>query len=367
MTYTEDDYRYMARAIQLAKTPLVNPHPNPRVGCIIVQDNKIVAEGYHESAGKPHAEINALRQCAIALENATMYVTLEPCCHIGRTGACTEAVIASKVSKVIIAMLDPNPKMRGNGIKKLETAGTSVFSGLLEDQAKQLNKGFVKRMQENKPWVQLKIAASIDGCTAMSSGESQWITGESARKDVQKMRASCDAILTGSGTVISDDPRLTVRLSEYKDIAKQPLRIVIDSQSKLDNQYQIFNEDGNVLLATLPTDNNLEFKSNVEVKTFPINQGKIDLEALFTELAKREINHVLVESGEKLNGALLMAGLVDEIVVYVASSIMGSQTKRMFETSMLNQMNDKISLQLEDFRKVGNDLRLTYIPKMDVH
>jgi len=354
---------YMARAIQLAEKPEFSPHPNPRVGCVIVNDERVVGEGFHEYAGGPHAEVNALSQAADLAKGAIVYVTLEPCCFHGRTPPCTDALIKAQVKKVFIAMLDPNPKVAGKGLTLLEQAGIEVQSGLLVEQARLLNKGFIQRMSKGRPWVRCKIAMSLDGRTAMANGESQWISGKAARQDVQRYRAKSDAILTGIGTVLADNPRMTVRgIEALSSKSRQPLRVIVDSQLKADPELNIFQGLGDVLVATL-SDKERSFQENVRVEQFPSADSGIDLSLLLTSLAKREINEVHVEAGAKLNGALLREGLIDELVIYMASSIMGDSARGLFALQELKSMKDKINLRCADFRQVGEDFRLTMQPE----
>jgi len=352
---------YMARAIQIAQKPAFSPHPNPRVGCVIVNNNHIVGEGYHEYAGGPHAEVNALSQAGNLANGAIAYVSLEPCCFHGRTPPCVDALIKAKVKKVFIAMLDPNPKVMGKGVSLLEQAGIEVESGLLAEQAKDLNKGFIQRMTKGRPWVRCKIAMSFDGRTAMANGESQWISGQAARQDVQRYRAKSDAILTGVGTVLADNPRMTVRGIEVENIVNQPLRVVVDSQLKVKPDLKIFHEPGNVLVATL-TDQKGNYEENVNVEKFPESDSGVDLSLLLEFLAKQEINEVQVEAGAKLNGALLREELIDEIVIYMANSIMGDSARALFSLPGLTSMDNKIELSCLDFRKVGENFRFTMQP-----
>lgn len=347
----------MARAIQLAEKPIFSPHPNPRVGCVIFKDGFILGEGFHAFAGGPHAEVNALNSLSGSAEGATAYVTLEPCCYHGKTPPCVEALIAAKVKRVVVAMLDPNPKVSGKGISLLHEAGIEVESGLLQEQAEKLNVGFIKRMKFSKPWVRTKIAMSFDGRTAMLSGESQWITGPDARQNVQLLRARADAILTGSGTVLVDNPKMTVRgIEDSNGKARQPLRVIVDSERKLDRGLEIFQQTGQCLLAVLSSSSKDNFSSNVTVKCYSEKAGHVDLNELLDDLASREINEVHVEAGSRLNGALLSSGLIDEIVVYVAPTIMGSEAKGLFDLPGLSEMKDRVQLSIVDTRIVGRDI-----------
>ncbi|NOQ94858.1 MAG: bifunctional diaminohydroxyphosphoribosylaminopyrimidine deaminase/5-amino-6-(5-phosphoribosylamino)uracil reductase RibD, partial [Methylophaga sp.] len=303
---------YMARALQLAERGLFTTDPNPRVGCVIVNNDEIVGEGWHQRAGEGHAEVNAISAAGQMAKNANAYVTLEPCSHFGRTPPCADLLINSGVKRVFVAMKDPNPLVTGNGINRLKEAGIDVTVGILEQQAKDLNPGFCKRMQSGRPYIRSKMAMSLDGRTAMASGESKWITGADARQDVQKLRARSSAILTGMGTVLADDPALTVRPEGewYPDhqAVRQPLRVVVGSQN-IPQTAKLFGGSDEVLLATA---NNCNRETKEAILTLDGKNGHIDLSALMTELAKREINEVMVEAGSRLNGALLEAGLIDE-------------------------------------------------------
>ena len=360
-SFTADDHRYMARAIKLAAKPVFSPHPNPRVGCVIVNNGKIVGEGFHEFAGGPHAEVNALQLAGNEAKQSTVYVTLEPCSHFGRTPPCADALLKAQVAEVIVAMKDPNPKVAGKGLEKLKQAGIKISFGLLAQQAKELNKGFIKRMLHNMPWVCSKIAMSIDGRTSMSSGESKWITGSQARKDVQVLRARTHAILTGSGTVLADDPQLTVReFAKSTPGFRQPVRIVVDGQKKLPATAKIFQETGETILAVKAAgDLNCTY---IEVKS---DSEKIDLSLLLKELAKKEINEVLVEAGPGLNGALLSQGLIDELIVYMATDVMGDDANGMFHLPQLKSMQQKIPLTCKDVRKIGNNIRFKLTPGLE--
>ncbi|MDC9725012.1 MAG: bifunctional diaminohydroxyphosphoribosylaminopyrimidine deaminase/5-amino-6-(5-phosphoribosylamino)uracil reductase RibD [Gammaproteobacteria bacterium] len=354
---------YMARALLLAERGLFTTDPNPRVGCVIVNNAEIVGEGWHQRAGEGHAEVNALSAAAEMAKGADAYVTLEPCSHFGRTPPCADALIKSGVKRVFVAMKDPNPLVAGNGINRLKNAGIDVTVGILEQQAKDLNPGFCKRMQSGRPYIRSKMAMSLDGRTAMASGESKWITSADARQDVQKMRARSSAILTGMGTVLADDPALTVRPEgewyPEKQAIRQPLRVVVGSQN-IPQTARLFGSDGEVVLATAS-------KCSIDTKETILSlveqNGHIDLSALMTELAKREINEVMVEAGSRLNGALLEAGLIDEMIIYMAPKIMGDSAKGLFHLPALKMMAQHIELTITDIRAVGKDWRITAIPE----
>jgi len=366
--FTSRDYEYMAKAISLAKKPVFSPHPNPRVGCVIVKNEEIIGRGFHEFAGGPHAEINALKEAGELAKQSTAYVTLEPCSHFGRTPPCANALIDAGVSEVVIAMQDPNPEVAGSGIEKLQAAGIQVRNGLLEVQVKALNKGFVKRMLHGMPWVCSKIAMSLDGRTAMSSGESQWITGPDARKDVQLLRAKTHAILTGSGTVKADNPRLTVRdvdVLENNENVRQPIRVVVDSGNKISADANIFNQPGSTILATKDIVD--EKSDSADILSIPERNGKICLETLLKKLAQKNINEILVEAGPGLNGALLEQGLIDELIVYMAPDVMGDDANGMFHLPQLQKMKDKITFECIDVTKIGSDIRMHLLPKGKNH
>ncbi len=356
------DVEYMARALMLARRGLYTTDPNPRVGCVVVSDGAIVGEGWHERAGEPHAEINALNQAGNKARGATVYVTLEPCCHTGRTPPCSDALIEAGVSRVVAAMEDPNPQVAGQGLKALRDAGISVESGVLEEQAQQLNPGFVSRMRNRRPYVRAKLAVSLDGRTAMASGESKWITGDAARADVQRLRARSSAIITGSGTVLADNPSLNVRDLQ---IGRQPLRVIVDGNLSTPESSRLFKLEGQSLVATASEDaDQVEVLVNAgaEVICLPSGADRVDLPALMQHLAAQEVNEVLVEAGSVLNGSLLSAQLVDELIVYIAPYIMGSNAKGMFSIPGLENMSDRMSLDIKDIRAVGNDWRITAHP-----
>lgn len=367
-TDTRDDRRHMARALELARKGLYTTDPNPRVGCLLVRDGRVLAEGWHEYAGGPHAEINALTQAGTSARGATGYVTLEPCCHRGRTGPCTEALIRAGVRRVVAAMIDPNPEVAGKGLQALEAAGVRVNCGVLESEARELNSGFVSRMERGRPLVRCKMAMSLDGRTAMASGESQWITGGPARQDVQRLRARSSAIVTGIGTVLADDPSLTVRWQALTDEVgelpplRQPLRIVLDSHLRLPQSARLFQMPGRTLVVTTndpPRRRMQGLASGVEVVALPSAADRIDLTALMTYLADLALNEVLLECGATLSGAMLRAGLIDELVLYVAPVLLGSGARGLFQLPELHRMEQGIGLTITDIRAVGDDWRVT--------
>ena len=352
----------MRRALTLAERGLYTTMPNPRVGCVIVRDGEIVGEGAHLRAGQHHAEVDALRQAGDLARGADVYVTLEPCSHYGRTPPCANALIQAGVKRVFAAMQDPNPDVAGSGLKLLEAAGIEVHAGLLQPEAEALNPGFISRMSHGMPYVRSKIAASLDGRTALANGVSQWITGEAARADVQHWRARSCAILTGSATVLHDDPQMTVR---SLDIGRQPLRVVADSQLAISPHARIL-ADGNALVvyASDPHGKAEVLRAaGLELLHLPepagaSNSGRVCLSSLLRALAVRGINEVLVEAGEALNGALLQHGLLDECLFYYAPVIMGSSARGMFAMPALTEMAQRQSLELVDIRRVGTDLRV---------
>lgn len=349
----------MARALQLARQGLYTTDPNPRVGCVLVKDGEIIGEGWHQRAGLSHAEVEALNNAPDA-QGATAYVTLEPCSHFGRTPPCCDALIKAGVSRVVVAMQDPNPLVAGQGLQRLRSAGIEVTSGVLEEDAQRLNRGFIKRMTQQRPWVRSKLAMSLDGRTAMASGESKWITSAQARADVQRLRAESSAILTGINTVLADDPALTARVDEE---VVQPLRVVLDSQLAMPVDAQLVNGPGRTLILTSSTDDTKKQalqQAGFEVYEIAEHQGRLDLRQVMAFLAEQQINEVLVEAGPTLNGALLAENLIDEWVIYMAPCVLGDQGRGLFALPDMNTMADKKNLNLADVRQVGPDLKLTF-------
>ncbi|MDD4913161.1 MAG: bifunctional diaminohydroxyphosphoribosylaminopyrimidine deaminase/5-amino-6-(5-phosphoribosylamino)uracil reductase RibD [Sideroxydans sp.] len=352
------DAAWMARALQLAERGLHTTSPNPRVGCVLVKDGKNLGEGWHERAGEPHAEVHALRVAGKAARGATAYVTLEPCSHHGRTPPCADALIAAGVERVVVAMQDPNPLVAGRGIAKLKAAGIAVECGLMEAAARELNIGFVSRMTRGTPWVRSKIAASLDGRTALANGVSKWITGSSARQDVQQWRARSCAVLTGIGTVLADDPQLNVRDA---GAVRQPLRVVLDTGLRISADAKIL-QGGNALIYTASTDvakQDALRARGADVVVMQTEKEALPLAAVLSDLAKRGINEVLVESGKVLNGALLKAGLVDEVVLYLAPQLLGDAARGLADLGELTQLEQRVELAWQDVRHVGNDIRIT--------
>lgn len=355
--FSATDHRFMARALQLAERGRFTTSPNPRVGCVLVQNDTPIAEGWHERAGEPHAEAHALRQAGERARGATAYVTLEPCSHFGRTPPCADALIAAGVSRVLTATLDPNPAVSGKGLARLQEAGVQVQSGLMEQQARELNIGFFARMTRKRPWLRMKIAASLDGRTALANGVSQWITGEDARADGHRWRARSCAVLTGVGTVKDDDPQLTVRAIET---TRQPIKVLVDSNLAVSPSARLF--DGGpalVFCANRNGDKEAALRARgAEIHCLPNGYGKVDLLAMAQELARLEINEVLVEAGVKLNGSLLRAGVIDELLLYVAPHLLGDKARGMFDLPELTQMKDRREVVFQDVAQVGKDLRI---------
>lgn len=350
---------WMARALRLAERGLLSTHPNPRVGCVIVRDGAVVGEGWHQRAGEPHAEVLALREAGAHARGAEVFVTLEPCSHFGRTPPCADALIAAGVRKVWMAMQDPNPKVAGQGAQRLREAGIDVETGLMEAAARALNRGFVSRMLRGRPWVTLKLAASLDGRTAMASGESQWITSEAARADVHRLRAQAGAVLTSSATVLADDPALTVRSFEAP---RQPDRIVLDASGRVPAQAQVWREGARRMLLTASA--NPAVPDGVEVVRLPATaDGHVPLLPALAELATRQVNEVLVECGPRFAGLLLQAEAVDELVLYLAPSLLGDGARPLAMLPGLERLSQQLRFAWREARAVGPDLRLTLAPQ----
>lgn len=359
MNFTAADHQFMARALELAAGGRYTARPNPMVGCVLVRNGRIIGEGGHRRAGEPHAEILALEAAGDA-RKATAYVTLEPCAHHGRTAPCADALAAAGIAEVICAMQDPYPEVDGRGMRLLGDQGIRVRSGLMQPAAERLVRGFVSRVRRGRPFVRLKIASSLDGGTAMQSGESQWITGAAARADVQRLRAESGAILTGIGTVLADDPSLTVRDPELPADLIQPLRAVVDSALRMPLSATMLCLPGTtVVYCTDDGDRDPLEAAGAAVRLVAGGGGRLDLAAVLADLASREVNDLLVEAGPILAGALLAAGLVDELVLYIAPNLMGSETNRMFTTPGWTALADRRALCITDRRQVGSDLRIT--------
>lgn len=351
------DRAFMARALRLAARGLNTTTPNPRVGCVLVRDGTVVGEGWHRKAGGPHAEVEALRAAGERARGATAYVTLEPCAHHGRTPPCADALVEAGVSRVVAAMMDPNPLVSGRGLERLRAAGIEVASGLLAREAHELNVGFVSRMTRGTPWMRVKIAATLDGKTALPNGASQWITGPEARRDGHRWRARSCAVMTGIGTLRDDDPRLTVR-----DVptTRQPARIVVDSRLRMPVTARIL-EGGGVIVATA-TDAAAKARAltdaGAEVWTLPDASGKVDLAALVRRLGENQMNEVLVEAGINLHSALAAAGAIDEFLFYLAPRLLGDASRGMLRLPEGLAVDDMPALAIHDVKRFGPDFRL---------
>lgn len=357
MGFSAQDFQHMAHALRLAERGLYTTTPNPRVGCVLVKDGKVIAEGWHERAGGPHAEAMALAAAGSQARGATAYVSLEPCDHHGRTPPCTGALVQAGLSRVVAAMQDPNPEVAGRGLARLRAAGIAAESGLLEAQARELNIGFVSRMTRQRPWMRVKIAASLDGKTALANGVSQWITGPDARRDGHHWRARSCAVMTGIGTLRDDDPRLTVR-----DVPtpRQPLRVVVDSRLRITPEAKLL--DGGPVLVATATENAAMAAAlrgkGAEVVVLPDANGKVDLERLAKHLGGLGMNEVLVEAGINLDSALLRAGVVDELLLYLAPHLLGNAGRGMLDLGPITDMKQRLALDVQETRMVGPDLRI---------
>ncbi|RMU62464.1 Riboflavin biosynthesis protein RibD [Pseudomonas syringae pv. syringae] len=364
------DVHYMARALELARKGLYSTHPNPRVGCVIVREGRIVGEGWHARAGEPHAEVHALRQAGELARGATAYVTLEPCSHQGRTPPCADALIEAGLTRVVAAMQDPNPEVSGRGLLRLMNAGIGVQCGVLESEARALNKGFLKRMETGLPYVRVKMAMSLDGRTAMASGESQWITGPEARSAVQRLRAQSSVVLSGADTVLADKARLTVRPDELGldaeltalAAARAPLRVLIDGRLRVPLDAPFF-QAGSALVVTCAAASarGRYQEEGHEMLALADSAGHVDLRRLMGELAARGVNEVLVEAGPRLAGAFARLGLVDEFQLFIAGKFLGSSARPLLDLP-LAQMSEALELNIMEMRAVGNDWRVIALP-----
>jgi len=366
--FSDFDRFAMQRALTLAARGLETTDPNPRVGCVIAQRGRVVGEGWHERAGEAHAEIAALRAAGAQAAGATVYVTLEPCSHHGRTPPCVEALIAARVARVVIAARDPNPQVDGKGAAALRAAGIAVESGLMEEEATDLNGGFFRRMLVGRPLIRVKLAMSLDGRTALASGESRWITGEAARQDVQHWRARSSAVLTGVGTVLADDPRLDVRLPDEPGVVRrQPLRVVLDSQLRTPPDARLFKSPGEVLILTTltapedPRATNLSARG-ARLESLPLDGERIALPAVLDRLGELELNEVLVEAGATLAGELLRQSLADELLLYVGLRLLGPSARALVAMPPLPRLADAPSFSLSEMQQIGDDLRLRLRP-----
>ena len=362
--FSAKDRDFMQRALQLAEQGMFGAHPNPMVGCLLVKDDEIVGEGWHARAGEAHAEVNAISDAGDKARGATAYVTLEPCSHHGKTPPCCDALIAAGIRQVVIAHEDPNPKVDGNGIERLRTAGLTVRSGFMSQEARQLIAGFLSRIERGRPRVQLKIACSLDGRIAMANGQSQWITGVEARSDVQRLRARAGAVMTGVGTVLADDPSLTVREEKLNPYNRQPLRVVLDSDLRMSAEAKMLSLPGEtVIFCSSDVSAQALISAGAEVVTVSGSDGLLDLSLVLQALADREVNDLLVEAGPTIAGQLVEQDLVDEFVIYQAPHILGSETMGMFSTPSWKELADRQALTITDVVQVGNDTRITAIPE----
>ena len=369
MSFSADDRRLMQRALTLAERGLYTTHPHPRVGCVIARDGQIVGEGFHRRTGEAHAEVNAIADAADAARGATAYVTLEPCRHVGRTGPCTDALIAAGIARVIVATTDPDPRMCGAGLDALARAGVTVSHGLLADEARALNVGYVSRIERKRPWLRAKLAMSLDGKTALANGESKWITGEPARQDVQRFRARSDAVVTGVDTVLADDPQLNVRpaafaASERERLGaapRQPLRVVMDSRLRTPASAQMF--DGNPVWVATCADRESSYPAGVEIVRLSECDGRVSPHDLLTRLADAGINEAWLECGPRLAGSFLTCALVDELIVYCAPKLLGHQARPLLAIDELAHIDDAPQLEFVDVQRIGTDLRITARPQ----
>lgn len=374
MSLTPVDHEFMAQALRLAEQGLYTTMPNPRVGCVLVKDGKVIAEGWHYRAGEAHAEVHALQQVGEQARGATAYVTLEPCSHRGKTGPCSEALLAAGIARVVFGMEDPNPQVVGRGLEQLRTAGVVIDGPLLEDEARALNPGFLKRMERKLPYVRCKLAMSLDGRTAMANGESKWITSRKSREDVQRLRARSCAIISGIDTVSRDNATLTVRakelaLSNAEDAAaRQPIRVILDSRLRLARDAELLSQPTPILLVHNGGDENAErcqhWPAHVELLALPDPHGRIDLSALLRELAQRQCNEVLVEAGATLAGSFLRRGLLDEVIIYMAPKLLGSSARALFDLPLAT-MSAALPMKIRDMRAIGEDWRITAVPDME--
>jgi len=366
---TDFDRFAMNRALVLAARGLETTHPNPRVGCVIAQGTKIIGEGWHERAGEAHAKVAALaavRNAGLSPTGSTVYVTLEPCSHYGRTPPCTDALIAAGVARVVYCVQDPNPEVSGRGAELLRQAGIATESGLMEAESVDLNIGYMKRRTYGRPWVRVKLAMSLDGRTALANGASHWITGEASRADVQHWRARSSAVMTGVGTVLADDPRLNVRLAPEKPDEEpwQPLRVVLDTKLRTPRDSSLFATGGEVLILTEDATRGAAFAAmGVMVEAIPALNGRLDLSAVIDRMGELEVNEMLVEAGPTLSGELLRQGLVDELLLYVAPKLLGPQGYPLVELPQLNDLQDALGFTVAGVQRLEDDLRLRLRPR----
>jgi diaminohydroxyphosphoribosylaminopyrimidine deaminase/5-amino-6-(5-phosphoribosylamino)uracil reductase len=354
------DQAYMARALTLAARGLYTTDPNPRVGCVVVRDDRVLGEGWHVRAGEPHAEVLALRAAGPDARGATLYVTLEPCSHSGRTPPCADALIAAGVARVLCCTVDPNPKVAGRGLERLRAAGIAVSVGILAAEARDLNVGFFSRFERGRPFIRLKLAMSLDARTAPASGGRAWISGEAARADVQGWRARSGAVLTGAGTVRTDDPRLDVRLA-YGSWVRQPLRVLLDPMLTCSVDAKLFHGHGALVFAA--ADAPVRAQDSARVERLPRAAGGLDLHAVVRHLTELEINELLVECGPRLAGAFILSNLVDELVLYMAPALLGADAAPLMHVSGLGPPGSLPAFEFKDVQRIGADLRLILVPK----
>ena len=363
--WSADDHRHMGRALELAARGMYSTDPNPRVGCVVVKDERVAGEGFHARVGEPHAEPLALAAAGAAARGATVYLTLEPCVHHGRTPPCTDALIAAGVARVVYALGDPNPQVAGGGAARLAASGIGTEHGLMAAAAEALNPGFLSRHRRGRPWLRVKLGASLDGRTGLANGKSRWLTGEAARADVQRLRARSSAILTGAATVQRDDPRLTVRDTSLELRGRIPLRVILDPRLVTPPTARLFAEPGPVLVMTGSEDAAAQAAlraAGAEVACHPGVAAR-DLAAVLAELARREQNEVLLEAGARLAGAFIAVGLVDEFVLYLAPHMLGHDAAPLAMLPMLDDLGDRWEFRYADVRQIGADLRLTLTPR----
>ena len=360
-SFSATDHAMMARALRLAERGAYTTRPNPMVGCVLAKDGELIGEGWHQRAGEPHAEVLALRSAGEKAIDATAYVTLEPCAHTGRTGPCADALIAAGVARVVGAMRDPFPQVNGSGFEKLQSAGILVETGLMEAPARALNRGFLSRIERGRPWLRVKLATSLDGRSALASGDSNWISGEAARRDVQRWRARSGALLTGAGTVLMDDPLLTVRLGDDTPFVP-PLRVVLDPGLATVARGRIREGHAPTLYLHAP-DARMPRGIDAQHAHVAVHAGLFDLDAVLRLLAERDINEVQVEAGATLAGAFLSAGLVDELLLYVAPVLLGGHARPLFQGLHIDVMTNRMGMRIVDMRRIGEDLRVLLEPE----
>ena len=363
MSFSERDQRMMARALLLAECGAYTTKPNPMVGCVIARGDKIVSEGFHQRAGEPHAEVFALRDAGELAQGATAYVTLEPCSHFGKTPPCADALVQSGITRVVAAIADPFHAVSGRGFEKLEAVGIQVEIGLLEKEARELNRGFLSRVQRGRPWTRIKLAMSLDGRTALASGESKWISSEESRFDVAQWRARSGAILTSDVTVKYDNPQMTVRMREEENF-KPPIRVVLDSQGYLGDNYRIF-DDSAESITVHAMDVVPDYGAHRDAIAVPSSHGHVDLPAVLTQLAQRGVNEVQVEAGPRLSGAFLKQGLADEILLYIAPVILGDTAKPLFAGINITEMSERFNFSVMESTNIGTDVRLLLRQKIN--